>query len=92
MPVGSVEGCAEAIVNSACRGDRYLTHPAWMRTTYFWQVFCPEMVEWLNRFFLMTGPGISQRDALSMKIVHLANGLKGLLYQDEPNIHDELKA
>lgn len=48
MPIRSVTEAAKAIVNSACRGDCYLTEPAWMRTTFYWKVFCPEVLELSN--------------------------------------------
>uniref|UniRef100_A0A7N2MNA4 Uncharacterized protein n=1 Tax=Quercus lobata TaxID=97700 RepID=A0A7N2MNA4_QUELO len=31
IPVGTVRGCAKAIVNGACKGERYLTEPSWFR-------------------------------------------------------------
>ncbi|KAF2302674.1 hypothetical protein GH714_000706 [Hevea brasiliensis] len=33
IPVETVSGCAKAIVNSACRGDKCLAEPAWFRVT-----------------------------------------------------------
>lgn len=66
-------------MNSACRGDRYLTQPSWVRVTYYWKVFWPEIIEWCNRVLLMTGPGTSQRDTLSKKILDAANEIKEFL-------------
>ncbi|KAH9770047.1 11-beta-hydroxysteroid dehydrogenase 1A [Citrus sinensis] len=79
LPVQPTEECAKAIVNSACRGDRYLTQPSWVRVTYYWKVFWPEIIEWCNRVLLMTGPGTSQRDTLSKKILDAANEIKEFL-------------
>ncbi|GAB4860402.1 hypothetical protein Ancab_035560, partial [Ancistrocladus abbreviatus] len=45
IPIGSTERCATAIVNSACRGDRYLTEPAWMKAVYYLGLMCPELLE-----------------------------------------------
>ncbi|KAL5862614.1 hypothetical protein ACOSQ3_000128 [Xanthoceras sorbifolium] len=90
-PVQSTEECAKAIVDSACRGERYLTTPSWIRMTYFWKVFWPEIIVWSSRFFLMTGPGTSQRDAPSKKILDLVNEIKDFLTPDTDQFH-ELKA
>ncbi|CAN4100622.1 unnamed protein product [Withania somnifera] len=48
-PVAKVESCAKTIVNSARRGQRYVTIPAWFRVSYLWKVFAPEVVEWMYR-------------------------------------------
>jgi len=42
----STERCAKAIVDSACRGDRYLVEPSWARITFLIKVLCPEVLEW----------------------------------------------
>ncbi|KAL9335416.1 hypothetical protein Peur_072597 [Populus x canadensis] len=46
VPAESTERCAEAIVNSACRGDRYLVVPSWTRMSFLLKVLCPEVMEW----------------------------------------------
>ncbi|KAF3655050.1 11-beta-hydroxysteroid dehydrogenase 1A [Capsicum annuum] len=74
-PVMKVEDCAKSIVDGSCRGKRYITVPGWFRVTYLWQVFCPEVVEWLLRLFYLTGPGTSPEDALNKKILDYT-GLK----------------
>ncbi|ESR50119.1 11-beta-hydroxysteroid dehydrogenase 1A [Citrus sinensis] len=79
LPVQPTEECAKAIVNSACRGDRYLTQPSWVGVTYYWKMLWPEIIEWCNRVLLMTGPGTSQRDTLSKKILDAANEIKEFL-------------
>ncbi|KAK8583814.1 hypothetical protein V6N13_109210 [Hibiscus sabdariffa] len=68
MPVESAERCAKAIVESACRGDKYLTVPPWMHTTVMWRVLLPEIIDWWNGFMLMPGAGSSSRDAPSKKL------------------------
>lgn len=80
-PVVKVEECAKAIVNGACRGERYVTVPAWFRVTYLWKVFCPEVVEWVLRLFCLTGSGTSPEDALSKKILDYT-GVKKFLYPE----------
>lgn len=77
-PVGSVSGCAKAIVNSACRGDRYLTQPSWYKMTYVWKVFWPEMVEWHFRLFYLTHP--SRRDFPLGKMILDITGSQQVLY------------
>ncbi|XP_061953060.1 11-beta-hydroxysteroid dehydrogenase A-like [Populus nigra] len=42
----STERCAKAIVDSACRGDRYLVEPSWARISFLMKVLCPEVLEW----------------------------------------------
>lgn len=79
MPVGSVSGCAKAIVNSTLRGDMYLTVPAWFRMTYVIKVLCPELIEWSFRMLYLTGPGTPAREAPSKKILD-ASGLKKVFY------------
>ncbi|XWS60237.1 hypothetical protein CRYUN_Cryun07bG0018600 [Craigia yunnanensis] len=79
IPVGSASGCAQAIVNSACRGDRYLTQPSWFSVTYLWKVFFPEVIEWGYRFFYFSRPGAPQQEAPSKKILDLT-GAKKVVY------------
>ncbi|KAJ8420441.1 hypothetical protein Cgig2_026597 [Carnegiea gigantea] len=45
LPLHKADRCAQAIVQSACRGDRYLTEPAWYRVTYWSKTFAPELLE-----------------------------------------------
>ncbi|XP_061373773.1 11-beta-hydroxysteroid dehydrogenase A-like [Gastrolobium bilobum] len=79
VPVGSVSGCAEAIVNSTLRGDRYVTVPAWFKMTYVVKVLCPELMEWNFRMLYKTAPGTPAKEALSKKILD-ATGVKNLVY------------
>ncbi|KAK7318296.1 hypothetical protein RJT34_02995 [Clitoria ternatea] len=80
MPVGSVSGCAEAIVNSTLRGDGYLTVPWWFRMTYVIKVLCPELVEWTFRMMYMSGSKTTAaRETPSKKILD-ATGVKDLFY------------
>ncbi|KAI3455066.1 hypothetical protein Pfo_011729 [Paulownia fortunei] len=81
VPIELVVRCAKAIVNSACRGDKYLTVPPWFRTTFFVKMLCPEAVDWFNRWFSITEPGIPPTEAISKKIIDLP-GLKDILWPD----------
>ncbi|XP_028766255.1 11-beta-hydroxysteroid dehydrogenase-like 4A isoform X2 [Neltuma alba] len=52
MPIEPVETCAEAIVNSTCRGDLYLIEPSWFRTLIWFKWFFPGLTEWLFHYRL----------------------------------------
>ncbi|KAH6807866.1 hypothetical protein C2S51_028974 [Perilla frutescens var. frutescens] len=80
-PIETVQRCAEAIVNSACRGDKYLTWPPWFRMTFFVKTLCPELVDWFNRWYFVTDPGVPPTQAISKKIIDLP-GLKDILWPD----------
>ncbi|GAV85028.1 adh_short domain-containing protein [Cephalotus follicularis] len=56
FPMESAEECAKAIVKSACRSDKYLVEPSWVRVLYLFKVFCPEIVEYFNRWVFNTRP------------------------------------
>ncbi|KAK7318298.1 hypothetical protein RJT34_02997 [Clitoria ternatea] len=79
MPIRSVTEAAKAIVKSACRGDACLTEPAWIRTTFYWKLLCPEVLELCNRWLLLTGS--SERDTISKKLLDLSS-LKKYLYPE----------
>lgn len=79
IPVGSASGCAQAIVNSASKGDRYLTQPSWFRVTYLWKMFFPELVEWGYRLSHFSRPGAPHQQAPSKKMLDLT-GLKNVVY------------
>ncbi|KAA8542091.1 hypothetical protein F0562_023243 [Nyssa sinensis] len=81
VPVARAEGCAKAIVKGACRGERYVTEPAWFRVTQLWMMFCPEVVEWICKLLFVTSPGTSPREAASKKIQDLT-GAKKVLYPE----------
>ncbi|KAG5029921.1 hypothetical protein JHK82_013513 [Glycine max] len=46
IPMGSACECAIAIVDSACRGDMYVTNPSWVKVLLPWKLLCPELVDW----------------------------------------------
>ncbi|KAF6147821.1 hypothetical protein GIB67_014401 [Kingdonia uniflora] len=79
--VAYVEGCAKAILNRVCRGDRYITQPAWYKALFRWKVFVPEAIEWTSRLFLLSKVGDSQKDTPSKKMLHI-NGTKTVLYPE----------
>ncbi|XP_050376852.1 11-beta-hydroxysteroid dehydrogenase A-like [Argentina anserina] len=80
MPVLPVKEAAEEIVTGACQGVNYLTVPAWVRQSFYWKVFSPELLEWCNRILLMSRSG-DESDTLSKKILDIS-GLKDLVYPD----------
>ncbi|OMO93833.1 Short-chain dehydrogenase/reductase SDR [Corchorus olitorius] len=76
MPQESAENCAREIVDSACRGEKYVTVPTWTRTTLLWRVFWPEIIDWCYWMMLMSAPGSSPTDAPSKKMFHVVRGVK----------------
>lgn len=52
LPLASVEGCAKTIVDSASRGDEYLTVPAYTRVFFLFKL-CPQLPMWIIRFLLI---------------------------------------
>lgn len=79
IPMESAEGCAKAILKSACRGDRYLATPSWISSALPLKILCPEVLDWFNRMMFITGPKKSQREAPSKKILDLP-GVKKFMY------------
>ncbi|KAB5519450.1 hypothetical protein DKX38_023769 [Salix brachista] len=59
-PFESTKQCAEAIVQSACRGDMYLTEPSWWNALSMLKLLRPELVEWFYRWNFMNGTKIKQ--------------------------------
>ncbi|BAT73129.1 hypothetical protein VIGAN_01058900 [Vigna angularis var. angularis] len=73
MPIKSVTEAAKAIVNSVCRGDSYLTEPAWFTTTFYWQIFFPEVLGFFNRRSLTSESSVedpsSSKKVLDLKLL-----------------------
>lgn len=61
VPMYSVEDCAKSIVNSARRGDEYLTEPTWMRSVFVWAMFFPELTNSFRRSMLDNGQKTSSQ-------------------------------
>lgn len=70
-----------AIVNGACRGERYVTVPSWFKFSYLWKALCPEVVEWFLRLMYLSSGGISPEDAPSKKLLDYT-GIQKVLYPD----------
>ncbi|PQM43163.1 11-beta-hydroxysteroid dehydrogenase 1B-like [Prunus yedoensis var. nudiflora] len=81
MPILPVKEAAKSIVDSACRGENYLTVPAWVWHSFYWKVFFPELLEWSNRMLLMSKGSGGERDTISKKLLDLT-GLKECLYPE----------
>ncbi|ONK58533.1 uncharacterized protein A4U43_C09F14050 [Asparagus officinalis] len=79
LPVGHTEKCAEVVVDSACRGDTYVTWPSWYRPLHMVMCVAPEIVDWFSRSFYVAKPGSSSGKTLSQKILE-ATGAKKFLY------------
>ncbi|KAL6584353.1 hypothetical protein OROMI_003642 [Orobanche minor] len=81
VPIELVVRLAKATVDSACRGDKYLTVPPWFKTTFLVKLLLPEAVDWFNRWFFITGPNIPPTEAISKKVVDLP-GVKDIVWPD----------
>ncbi|CAI9265185.1 unnamed protein product [Lactuca saligna] len=81
VPIELATASAMAVVDGGCRGDVYLSEPKWIQTTAYWVVFFPEMVEWVNRWFLWVKVGASPLDAPSKKLLDVP-GLRHLAQPD----------
>ncbi|KAJ6802833.1 11-beta-hydroxysteroid dehydrogenase 1B-like [Iris pallida] len=79
LPVGYTEKCAEVVVESACRGDEYVTWPSWYGPFHMVMCVAPELVNWFSRSFYVTKPGDSSGNTLSKKILEVT-GAKRFLY------------
>ncbi|KAJ0051958.1 hypothetical protein Pint_01218 [Pistacia integerrima] len=76
IPMETKEECAKAIVKSACRGDKYLVEPSWVRVLFLFKAVCPEVIEYCNRLaFRVSRSRTSIRNAAGKK------NLKGSLTQ-----------
>ncbi|XP_050224762.1 11-beta-hydroxysteroid dehydrogenase 1A-like [Mercurialis annua] len=81
IPIPKVTDCARSIVNSARRGDKYLTEPKWFRMTWIWKVFCPDALEWSYRWFYLPGQDEPATEAPSKKVLDMT-GAKNILYPE----------
>ncbi|KAI0513571.1 hypothetical protein KFK09_009596 [Dendrobium nobile] len=79
FPVGYTDKFAEIVVESACRGDEYVTWPSWYQPFHAIMFFAPEIINWYSRSFYLTKPGVDSSKALSRKILE-ATGAKKFLY------------
>ncbi|XP_029130857.1 11-beta-hydroxysteroid dehydrogenase-like 4A isoform X2 [Cajanus cajan] len=68
IPMGSARKCATAIVESACRGDKYVTDPSWVKVLFPWKVLFPEVVDFAIRFILE----LSQNSSIMKANLHLS--------------------
>ncbi|XP_074315125.1 11-beta-hydroxysteroid dehydrogenase A-like [Silene latifolia] len=79
IPVGTVEGTARSIVNRVCRGERYVTEPAWFRMTYLLKIFCPEVLEWTYRLLFLTSTDDTLQGTIGKLMLNIP-GARALLY------------
>lgn len=93
-PVMPAKETAKAIIEGTCQGAYYLTIPAWMKPTYLWHAFLPEVLEWCNRLLLLLGPGSTDRETASRKIVEALATVRHYLRPgtvDSPELGDEYR-
>ncbi|KAM0935950.1 putative 11-beta-hydroxysteroid dehydrogenase [Dioscorea sansibarensis] len=79
FPVGYADKCAEVIVDSACRGDEYVTWPSWYRPFNMIMCVAPEVINWFSQCFYGTTPGTNLNQTLSKRILE-SSGAKKFLY------------
>ncbi|KAL8113955.1 hypothetical protein AgCh_021020 [Apium graveolens] len=70
-PVMSAAECCKAIMKSACRGDRYLMEPAWIRITRWLKLSCPEILDIVLRLFYISKAGASAHESFNKWTVDL---------------------
>lgn len=89
-PVVYTEDCAEAIVEGACRGKRYVTIPMWYGVLFLYRVLAPELVEWVSYLFYVkkaAAPrGKKQQQPLTKAVLD-ASGAKKILYPSSIQSH-----
>lgn len=81
VPIELVGRCAKEIVDSVCRGDKYLTVPTWYWPTFYGKILLCEAFDWFNRWFSATEPGIPPTQAISKMLIDLP-GLKEMLWPE----------
>ncbi|XP_021775833.1 11-beta-hydroxysteroid dehydrogenase 1B-like [Chenopodium quinoa] len=79
LPIITGQRCAKAIINSACRGDRYVTEPTWYKVFSWWKAFTPELLDWFFSAFYLIKIGDSSFNSLSKMILDLP-GLRAMVY------------
>ncbi|XP_027340359.1 11-beta-hydroxysteroid dehydrogenase-like 4A [Abrus precatorius] len=72
IPLESASECAKGIVESACRGDRYVTNPSWFKVMFPWKVLYPQVVDWACRFVFGLFPNMKGDVHLSTKLENKA--------------------
>uniref|UniRef100_A0A7N2M950 Uncharacterized protein n=1 Tax=Quercus lobata TaxID=97700 RepID=A0A7N2M950_QUELO len=63
MPAETTKGCAKAILDSTCSGDKYLIEPSWMKATFWIKILCPEVFEWCLRSILVNNIPQTSKDS-----------------------------
>ncbi|KAK7369636.1 hypothetical protein VNO80_11678 [Phaseolus coccineus] len=54
--MASASECAKGIVESACRGDMYVTDPSWYKVLFPWKLLHPQFVDWACNFICGLSP------------------------------------
>lgn len=90
FPVWHGENCAKAIVDAACRGDRYMAEPTWFRTLYMWKLFAPEVLEWSLRMLFVPGRGKPQTETWNKYMLDIT-GAKSLIHPSTVQSPAEVK-
>lgn len=80
FPVGQTEKLAQIAIDSACRGEEYVTWPDWYKPFHLLMSLAPEIINWFSSSFYMTESG-DKHNTLNKRILE-ATGAKRFLYPD----------
>jgi 11beta/17beta-hydroxysteroid dehydrogenase len=80
LPVGQTEKLAQVAIDSACRGEVYVTWPDWYKPFHLLMSLAPGIVNWFSRTFYMA-KSEEKHDTLNNRILK-ATGAKRYLYPD----------
>lgn len=86
IPMETAERCAQAIVDSTCRGDKYLTEPSWIDAGFLWKLLCPEVFDWCKRSLFIS------RRRTSKNLAAVKKSQEGNLHHSASVNSPELKA
>ncbi|XP_078171728.1 11-beta-hydroxysteroid dehydrogenase 1A-like [Carex rostrata] len=80
FPVGQTKKLAQIAIDSACRGEEYVTWPDWYKPFHLLMSLAPEIINWYSSSFYMTKSG-EKNSTLNKRILE-ATGAKRFLYPD----------
>ncbi|KAJ3671847.1 hypothetical protein LUZ60_007926 [Juncus effusus] len=81
FPVGQTEKLARIAVDSACRGEEYLTWPDWYKPFHLLMSLAPEIIDLFSNSFYMTKSGDKHGSILNKRILEVT-GIKKFIYPD----------
>ncbi|KAJ4818753.1 11-beta-hydroxysteroid dehydrogenase 1B [Rhynchospora pubera] len=78
FPVGQTEKLAQIAIDSACRGEEYVTWPDWYKPFHLLMSLAPEVLNWYSNTFYMTQS--DEKQSILIKRILEATGAKRYLY------------